>query len=178
MTLLLHPVKDLILINSNDNQMPTVYILVGVPGSGKSTWYRNQDWLGQDKKDHKYVSTDQHVEGYARDQGKTYNEVFEEYMPTAVKQMMVNVNMAAAFQMDIVWDQTSTTVKSRRKKFVELPNYKHIAVVFKTPEPDELSRRLASRPGKVIPDEIVQNMINNFEMPTSAEGYEQIWIAQ
>jgi tRNA uridine 5-carbamoylmethylation protein Kti12 len=177
-TLLLHLAKDLILINSTNNQMPTVYILVGVPGSGKSTWYRNQDWLGQDKKDHKYVSTDQHVEGYARDQGKTYNEVFEEYMPTAVKQMMVNVNMAAAFQMDIVWDQTSTTVKSRRKKFVELPNYKHIAVVFKTPEPDELSRRLASRPGKVIPDEVVQNMINNFEMPTSAEGYEQIWIAQ
>ncbi len=157
--------------------MSTVYILVGVPGAGKSTWYRNQDWLGQDKKDHKYVSTDQHVEGYACDQGKTYSEVFEEYMPTAVKQMMVNVNMAAAFGLDIVWDQTSTTVKSRRKKFVELPNYKHIAVVFKTPEPDELSRRLASRPGKVIPNEVVQNMITNFEMPTLEEGFDEVWYA-
>jgi hypothetical protein len=81
--------------------MPKCYQLIGVPASGKSTWYKNQDWLVEDKKDHKYVSTDQHVEGYAQDQGKTYSEVFEEYMPTAVKQMMVNVNMASAFGLDI-----------------------------------------------------------------------------
>ena len=157
--------------------MSTVYILVGVPGSGKSTWYRNQDWLGQDKKDHKYVSTDQHVEGYAQDQGKTYSEVFEEYMPTAVKQMMCNVNFAAALSLDIVWDQTSTTVKSRRKKFVELPNYEHIAVVFQTPDAQEHARRLNSRLGKHIPNEIVQDMINRFEMPTLEEGFVEIWYA-
>ena len=59
--------------------MPKCYQLIGVPAAGKSTWYKNQGWLGEDKKDHKYVSTDQHVEGYAKDQGKTYSEVFEEY---------------------------------------------------------------------------------------------------
>jgi hypothetical protein len=47
--------------------MPKCYQLVGVPGSGKSTWYSEQEWLGEDKKDHKYVSTDQHVEGYAKE---------------------------------------------------------------------------------------------------------------
>ena len=146
-----------------------------MPASGKTTWYRNQDWLGQDKKDHKYVSTDQHVEGYAQDQGKTYSEVFEEYMPTAVKQMMVNVNFAASLGMDIVWDQTSTTVNSRRKKFVELPNYEHIAVVFRTPDEPEHARRLTSRPGKHIPGEIVQDMIDRFEMPTEEEGFKEIW---
>ena len=56
--------------------MPKCYQLIGVPAAGKSTWYKNQDWLGEDKKGHKYVSTDQHVEGYAKDQGKTYSEVF------------------------------------------------------------------------------------------------------
>jgi len=155
--------------------MPKCYQLIGVPGSGKSTWYKNQDWLGEDKKDHKYVSTDQHVEGYAQDQGKTYSEVFEEYMPTAVKQMMINVNMASALQMDIVWDQTSTTVKSRIRKFNALPDYEHIAVVFETPNRIELKRRLDSRPGKEIPWVVVEGMLASFEMPTEDEGFKEIW---
>ena len=155
--------------------MPKCYQLIGVPAAGKSTWYKNQDWLGEDKKDHKYVSTDQHVEGYARDQDKTYIEVFEEYMPTAVKQMMINVNMASAMQLDIVWDQTSTTVNSRTRKFNALPDYEHIAIVFATPNLEELKSRLASRPGKEIPWAVVQGMIDNFEMPTEAEGFTEIW---
>ena len=155
--------------------MPKCYQLVGVPASGKSTWYKNQDWFGEDKKDHKYVSTDEHVEGYAQDQGKTYSEVFEEYMPTAIRQMMVNVNMADVFQLDVVWDQTSTTVKSRARKFNALPNYEHIAVVFNTPDLEELKLRLAGRPGKEVPWDVVQNMIDNFEMPTLEEGFTEIW---
>jgi predicted kinase len=155
--------------------MPKCYQLIGVPAAGKSTWYKNQDWLGEDKKEHKYVSTDQHVEGYAQDQGKTYSEVFAEYMPTAIEQMMVNVNLASAFQIDIVWDQTSTTVKSRARKFNMLPNYEHIAVVFRTPDLDELKKRLASRPGKDVPWEVVQGMIDNWEEPTNEEGFKEIW---
>ena len=121
------------------------------------------------------MSTDQHVEGYAQDQGKTYSEVFEEYMPTAIRQMMINVNMAHVFQLDVVWDQTSTTVKSRARKFNALPNYEHIAVVFNTPDLEELKLRLAGRPGKEVPWDVVQNMIDNFEMPTLEEGFTEIW---
>jgi len=43
------------------------------------------------------------------------------------------------------------------------------------PEPDELKRRLASRPGKVIPDDVVQQMIDNWEEPTLEEGFKEIW---
>lgn len=155
--------------------MPKCYQLIGVPAAGKSTWYKNQDWLGVDKKNLKYVSTDQHVEGYANDQGKTYSEVFVEYMPTAVKQMMVNVNLAAAFQMDVVWDQTSTTIASRARKFNALPEYEHIAVVFKIPEHNELMRRLMDRPGKEIPDHVIASMIASWEEPTLEEGFKEIW---
>ena len=55
-----------------------------------------------------------------------------------------------------------------------LPDYEHIAVVFKTPEHKELMRRLMSRPGKVIPEDVVFDMIDNFEMPTKEEGFEEI----
>jgi predicted kinase len=151
--------------------MPKCYQMIGVPGSGKSTWIRNQIWaLGLT-----VVSTDTFVEDYARAQGRTYNQVFEDYMPTAVDLMVRQVAFAHEHGHSVIWDQTSVTVASRRKKFRMLPDYQHIAVVFCTPEPAELADRLAARPGKIIPEEIVQDMIERFEMPTLAEGFQEIW---
>ena len=150
---------------------PKCYQLIGVPAAGKSTWIWNQNWLvGME-----YVSTDHHVEVYAKEQGKTYSEVFKDYMPTAVDLMAAEVVEARTAGRDIVWDQTSTTVKSRARKFNMLPDYWHIAVVFRTPKLDVLKERLASRPGKEIPWEVVQGMIDNWEEPTNEEGFKEIW---
>jgi len=151
--------------------MSKVYILVGVPASGKTTWLMNQSWIvGME-----YVSTDFYVEKFAKRLGKTYNEVFDDVMPRAVRLMARAVNRARVAGRDIIWDQTNTTVKSRAKKFRMLPDYQHIAVVFDTPEPNEHARRLAGRPGKSIPDHVVRSMIDNFEMPTEQEGFKEIW---
>ena len=153
--------------------MPKCYQLIGVPASGKSTWVQNQDWmLGLT-----VVSTDPFVEDYARAQGKTYSEVFKDYMPTAVNLMAEQVVFARRHDHTVIWDQTSTTVLSRARKFNMLPDYEHIAIVFATPDLEELKRRLASRPGKEIPWAVVQGMIDNFEMPTEAEGFTEIWRA-
>ena len=152
---------------------PTAYILVGVPGSGKSTWARSQRWFDECA----YISTDEHVEAYAKGLGKTYSEVFEEYMPHAIIAMCRDANEAEAVSADIIWDQNSTTRVSRARKFRMLPNYKMIAVVFPTPDEDELARRLASRPGKEIPLGVVRSMIENWEEPTMEEGFDEIWRA-
>jgi predicted kinase len=145
--------------------------MVGVPGSGKSTWIANQDWA----KDVPIVSTDNFVEAYAKEQGKTYNEVFDEYMPTAGDLMSMAVVHAREHGHDIIWDQTNTSVKSRARKFRMLRDYEHIAIVFKTPSDDELTKRLASRPGKNIPDRVMRSMIEGFEVPSEEEGFTEIW---
>ena len=151
--------------------MPKCYQMIGVPGSGKSTWIRNQIWaLGLT-----VVSTDTFVEDYARAQGRTYNQVFEDYMPTAVDLMVRQVAFAHEHGHSVIWDQTSTTVASRRKKFRMLPDYEHVAVVFGTPEPAELARRLAGRPGKSIPDHVMLSMLQNLKEPTLEEGFQEIW---
>ena len=151
--------------------MPKCYQLIGVPGSGKSTWVKNQDWaLGLT-----VVSTDAFVEDYARSQGKTYSEVFAEYMPRAIDLMIEQVVFAREHGHTIIWDQTSTTVKSRTRKFNMLPTYEHIAVVFETPSRLELNKRLASRPGKEIPDVVIEGMRASFEMPALEEGFTEIW---
>ena len=151
--------------------MPKCYQLVGVPGSGKSTWYSKQDWL----QDAAYISTDQHVERQAEFEGKTYSEVFRDFMPIAVKLMADDVVKAREEGRDIIWDQTSTTIKSRTRKFNMLPDYEHIAVVFRTPARDELDVRLSGRPGKHIPKNVVDNMIAGWDEPTEDEGFKEIW---
>jgi predicted kinase len=78
---------------------------------------------------------------------------------------------------DIIWDQTSTSWASRRRKFRMLPDYEHIAVVFQTPDEEEHQRRLKSRPGKVIPEAVLWDMVWNFEIPTHEEGFSEIWYA-
>ena len=150
--------------------MPKCYQLIGVPGAGKSTWIKNQEWA----KNIPVVSTDRFVEEHAEKMGKTYSEVFDEYMPIAVRLMANQVEICKANNLDIIWDQTSTTEGSRRKKFNMLPKYEHIAVVFTTPEMDELKRRLASRPGKNIPSDVMVQMIRGFVMPTLDEGFIEI----
>ena len=152
--------------------MPVCYQLVGVPGAGKSTWVKNQTrLLGLT-----IVSTDYWVEQYAKSQDMTYSDVFEVAMPYAIEQMLEQVRLASKYNHSIVWDQTSTTIASRKKKFNMLPNYEHIAVVFITPNRDELDVRLSGRPGKHVPKNVVDSMIAGFEMPTLEEGFKEILI--
>ena len=153
------------------NKIPKCYQLIGVPASGKTTWINNQDWAHLCA----HISTDKWVEIFAKEIGSTYSQVFTDFMPTAVELMAKEVVVARDMGRDIIWDQTSTTVKSRTKKFAMLPDYYHIAVVFKIPEHKELYRRLLSRPGKDIPDHVIASMIANFEMPTEEEGFKEIW---
>ena len=153
--------------------MTKCYQLIGVPAAGKSTWIKNQIWtLGLT-----VVSTDAFVEDYARECGSTYTEVFDDYMPRAVELMANQVVFAREHGHTVIWDQTSTTVKSRARKFNMLPDYQHIAIVFRTPELDVLKERLANRPGKEVPWEVVQGMIDNWEEPTEEEGFTEIWYA-
>jgi predicted kinase len=151
--------------------MPKCYQLIGVPAAGKSTWINSQNWISGME----YVSTDHHVHEYAKEQGKTYEAVFKDYMPTAVELMAQEVVAAREAGRDVLWDQTSTTVKSRARKFNMLPDYHHVAVVFRTPKIDTLKERLALRTGQPIPWEVVQGMIDNWEEPTEEEGFKEIW---
>ena len=153
--------------------MPKCYQLIGVPGSGKTTWVNNQDWSLKCA----YISTDKFVDAYAQEVGRTYSEVFTEFMPKAVDLMAQEVVVAREAGRDVIWDQTSTTLASRARKFNMLPDYEHIAIVFATPEHKELERRLKSRPGKEIPEHVIASMIAGWEEPTEEEGFKEIWKA-
>jgi predicted kinase len=155
--------------------MNKCYILVGVPGSGKTTWVGNQSF----NYDHTvYTSSDLFVERHAKQVGKTYTEVFKDYMPTAITEMLDLAMYAFENRYDLIWDQTSTSVATRAKKLRLIPEgYEKIAVVFETPDPETHRQRL-DRPGKEVPEEVVQDMIARFEMPTVEEGFDKIVVVK
>lgn len=151
--------------------MPTVYILVGVPGAGKSTWISSQNYDGNTA----IISFDFHIERHASSVGRTYDEVFEQFSNTARNLVIKDLEDAVEGGLDIIWDQTNTTIASRRLKLKKLPSsYKRVAVVFRTPPAEELNRRLASRPGKSIPLFVLKKLIANMEPPSLREGFSRI----
>ena len=151
--------------------MPTLYMLVGVSCSGKSTWHAHFTPI----QNAVYVNTDRYVEEYAKNMDKTYSEVFNDVMPMCIEHMLADVENARDAGQDIVWDQTSTTIKTRKKKIDMLPDYHKIAVVFETPGRAELDVRLSGRPGKHIPKNVVDSMIAGWQEPTMEEGFDEIW---
>jgi predicted kinase len=152
--------------------MPTLYMLIGVPGSGKSTWIKSQNF---DPSTTVVASTDNEIERVAAAAGKTYSDVFTDTIKGATAIVTQNVVDAVRNGKDIVWDQTNTGVKARKQKLDMIPkSYKKVAVVFPTPGAVELGRRLAGRVGKNIPDHVMRTMISGLQPPTAAEGFDKI----
>jgi len=151
--------------------MPILYLLVGIPCSGKTTWVNKHVFPN----DVAHISSDHFIEEYANLHSTTYTKVFKEYAPTANNLMFEEAKEAQLAGIDIVWDQTNTTISTRRKKLVMLSDYYKIAVVFKTPKEKELKERLASRPRKVIPYDVIEHMTKTLQEPTKSEGFDDIW---
>ena len=148
---------------------PILYMLIGIPASGKSTWIKNH------KHDAVIIDTDSYLDDVAYKAGLTYSNVFAAHSKAAEKAMYTKLAQAVKDRKDILWDQTNLTIKSRMKKLAMIPDdYDKIAVIFKNPDHDELRRRLDSRPGKDIPMPIIRNMINSYQPPHDSEGFDKV----
>lgn len=149
--------------------MPKLYMLIGVPGSGKSTWISKMD---ADNLPH-IASSDNLIQLAAEIQGLTYDDIFHDTIKHAEKTMYELIQIAVDDDRDIIWDQTNLNRKTRAKKLIMIPDhYEKIAVWF--PVPSDLNQRLANRPGKTIPFNIVNSMIDNQEYPEIDEGFDRI----
>ena len=153
----------------------TFAMLVGMPGSGKSTWiieiikkFPNRKIV--------YISSDFEIDEMCKNQGSTYSQGFKLFIDKAQSICNAKLANAIANHIDIVIDQTNLTVASRRKKMAQLPStYLKYAYYFPIPDADEWKRRLSSRPGKCIPDHVLENMAKTFVMPSCDEGFDEVF---
>lgn len=167
--------------------MTTFYMLVGLPGTGKSTWtdkfkrkYKEEQFHTAFKSNQlvewklSIISTDDIIQFIADQHRLTYNQIFDNITYSFAEKMSYKLAKFAFDRNDIViWDQTNLTIKSRAKKLSLVPShYKKVCVMFGVP--DDLTERLRSRVGKHIPDNVMMNMIKNYQQPTITEGFEDI----
>ena len=151
--------------------MKNCYILIGVPASGKSTWVNNNVNLYE-----AIASSDNTIETVAEEYGFTYSETFNNLIKFATMVFERDLEVAIELEKNIVIDRTNLTPKVR-KRFIDMfkkAGYTVIAVVFETPEADEWKRRLDSRPGKFIPQTVLDSMSKNFVYPNVDEGFDYV----
>jgi hypothetical protein len=147
----------------------TCYILVGMPASGKSTWIRSNNYSC-------VLSTDNVIEEVASQFGFTYNEVFKDLINFAEKVMWLDACDAIQEYRTVYVDRTNLTAKSRKRfiDFFKQDGYTVEAIVFPMPDETEWRRRLDSRQGKTIPENVLNGMRNSYEMPLPSEGFDKI----
>lgn len=145
-------------------------MLIGPPGCGKTTFRNslalNEDWA--------YISTDDYVEEVAKKNSSTYSDVFAHAIKAATKSMNDQIDKAIALGMNIVWDQTNLTPKSRRSKLSRLPkHYDTIAVVFDVPVDVLLARAdIRKSEGKNIPLNLIVSMANQLDVVNIDEEFD------
>jgi len=156
-----------------NNDKPTIFVCVGVPCSGKSTWVRQLT-----TKDPSFVviSTDDLLDEYAKAEGLNYGEAWNKYFSRANREMKEKFATATANKSNIVYDQTNMSSKKRKGILSNASDYFKIAVVFDV-DTKELFRRnkeRAEKTGKNIPEHIIQKFLKDFSPVTKEEGFNKI----
>jgi len=151
---------------------PTCVMLMGLPGSGKSRLASNVQKKWTDRHYH-IVSTDDIFIELGRNHGWDYNTSFNRIPFRVVEDMFYERYWEyIADRKNIIIDQTNITYKGRRKKLNYLtPDYIRLGIYVDTPL-DEIRKRLTLRyneTGKEIPEDNIQRMLSQFQMPTLDE---------
>lgn len=154
-----------------DNRL-IAYILVGLPGSGKSTVrYR----LREQHNDGLLIeiSSDDYIERYAKARGQSYNEVFKQAVGPAQKHMENLLAAAIATERNIIWDQTNLTKNKRKQILKKIPDqYKKVCLYVGTDLAECLLRN--SQRERSIPEHVIVSMHKGMEIPTDDEGFDVV----
>ncbi len=148
-------------------------MLSGIPTSGKSTYVNKLKKLDY-WKDAVILSTDNYIEKIAQEHNTTYNEVFDDVIPDATRQLELEFNMAKDKGKNLIWDQTNLSRKTRRKKLSKLPSIYKRGVIYFTVSLEDALERNKHREGKFIPESILKRMWHQFEIPTTDEDFDYV----
>ena len=151
--------------------IPELVMICGIPCSGKST-YVNKLLTYEYWENAVVLSTDNYIEEQAKRLGMTYNEVFQDCIDEATRQLEMSFVRAKEEGKRIIWDQTNLSIKTRKKKLTKVPSiYKRTVVWFQV-DLEEALKRNGTREGKFIPESILKRMYHQFEVPTLEEGFD------
>jgi len=153
--------------------MPECVFLCGIPCCGKSTYAEKLKTIPY-WSNAVILSTDAYIEKQAQRMGLTYNQIFDDVIGDATRELELQLNMAKDKGKNIIWDQTNLSVKSRRKKLLKIPSFYARGVIYFEISLEEALERNNHREGKFIPESILKRMYHQLEIPTKNEDFDYV----
>lgn len=153
---------------------PKIYVLCGAPNSGKSTWISK--FTSSQKESYVVISSDDILEDFASKEGISYAQSWQKYIGRATAMMKTNFREAVNNKDNIICDQTNMTAKKRKSLIGNLNNYEKVAVIFDCDTKTLFARnkKRMETTGKFVPEEIILNMLKQYQTPKLDEGFDRI----
>lgn len=150
-----------------------IYVLVGAPCSGKSTWISK--FIASQKEEYVVISSDDIIEELSASEGLNYSQGWQKYIGRATAMMKADFRQAVNNNSNIIYDQTNMGSKKRKSIIANLDNYEKIAVVFDcdTKTLFERNKKRAETSGKFVPEEVILNMLRNYDPISKDENFDR-----
>lgn len=150
-----------------------LWLMVGVPGSGKTTWIQNHRKFFAE--DNAVISRDQirfALLGENDDYFSKENEVWQQYVEKTIASLKFNT--------DTILDATHLNESSRGKILRALGHYidgvEINTIVINTSLQKAIEQNNMREGRAFVPETAIRNMFSNFSIPAFEEGFDNIYI--
>ena len=148
--------------------MKELVLMMGVPGSGKSTYARNTIKTGDiyiSRDEIRYSMLTEEDDYFAKE-----NDVVRTFIQ-AIDDALIDTQ----YEGKVYADATHLSPKSRGQVLNCLKNKEKVSVIYLDIPLNLIIARNAQRTGRaLVPENVVRRMYNSIQLPTKAEGIEKI----